>query len=124
VQAVGRFLFSAAILALGLGTSTLALTFLFTVASLSYPGIRAASTATVAEAVNGGGSSPVTFRRFEQLRATSSHLARLAVYSRALPTISGGPSVATVSAGFFSVFTAPLTAVSHDLINKLTRAVE
>ena len=100
----------AAILTLGIGASTLALTFLLGFTSLSYPGIRAVSTATVAEEINGGRSTPISFERFERLRASSSHVARLAVYSRLLPTVSGGPSVVAVSSGFFSVFTAPLTA--------------
>ncbi len=91
----------AAILALGLGASTLALTFLLTLASVSYPGIRAASTATIAEEVNGGGSTPVSFEQFERLRRSSSHLARLSAYSRVLPSTSGGPSMVAVSSGFF-----------------------
>ena len=100
----------AVILTLGIGASTLALTFLLIFSSPSYPGIRAVSTATIAEEVNGGGSTPIGFERFERLRISSSHIAHLAVYSRLLPTVSGGPTVVAVSSGFFSVFTAPLTA--------------
>jgi hypothetical protein len=99
----------AVILTLGFGTSTLALTFLLTFRSLSWPGIRAVSNATVAEEITGGGSTPISFGRFERLRESSSHVARLAAYTRLLPTSPGSPLVAAVSSGFFSVFTAPLT---------------
>jgi hypothetical protein len=100
----------AVILTLGFGTSTLALTFLLTFRSLSWPGIRAAGNATVAEEITGGGSTPISFERFERLRRSSAHVARLAAYSRLLPTNPGGPLIVAVSSGFFSVFTGPLAA--------------
>lgn len=100
----------AAVLALGIGTSTLALTFLLAFQSLTYPEIRSFRTATVAEETSGGGSSRITFERFERLRQSSPSVARFAAYSRRLPAPPGDPSAVAVSSGFFSVFTAPLEA--------------
>ena len=98
------------VLTLGFGSSTLALTFLLTFRSLSWPGIRTVANATVAEEVAGGGSTAISFEQFERLRRSSSHIARLALYSRPLETSAGDPPLAAVSSGFFSVFAAPLAA--------------
>ena len=97
-----------AILALGFGASTLAHTFPSTCSALVYPGIRPANSATVAEETVGCGASRIAFNRFDSIRRVSSHPARFAAYSRALPADPGGLATVAVSSGFFSVFTEAL----------------
>ena len=101
----------AAILALGIGASTLAFALLWTFSSLSFSGLRGGSAATVAEEANsGGGLSVISFERFERVRESSSPVASLALYSRVLPLAPGSPAIAAVSAGLFTNFTEPLLA--------------
>jgi predicted permease len=104
------------VLALGIGASALALALLLAFSSLAYPGMRASGYATIAEETDGGGSVPIAWHRFEQLRRSSSQSTTLAAYSRLINTtleINGGSRplrAAAVSTGFFSVLTAGLTA--------------
>jgi predicted permease len=104
------------VLALGIGASALALALLLAFSSLAYPGMRANGYATIAEETEGGGSVPIAWHRFEELRDASRQGTTLAAYSRLINTtleINGGSRpvrVAAISSGFFSVLTAGLTA--------------
>jgi len=103
-----------AVLALGIGASALALALLLAFSSLTYPGMRALSYATIAEQTEGGGSMPISWQRFAELRASPEQNASLAAYSRQISTTleirgKGRPlKVAAVSRGFFSIFTPGL----------------
>ena len=105
------------LLAPGIGLSTLALTLLLSLSSSAPPGARWMSYATIAEEASGGGSVPVSWKRFERLRS-SSHPGGvlLAAYTSSDDALLGdGDSVRTirvaaVSSGFFLGFTAPLAA--------------
>jgi hypothetical protein len=102
------------VLALGIGASALTLGLLLALSSLSYPGMRAIGYATVAEETEGGGSIPITWHRFEELRRSSSQSPTVAAYSRLINTtleLNGGNRplrVAAISGGFFSRLTAGL----------------
>jgi putative ABC transport system permease protein len=104
-----------AVLALGIGACALTLALLLAFSSLTYPGMRQMGYATIAEETEGGGSVPITWKRFEEL-ASSGRNTRLAAYSRLINTTAdiGGSNrvlkVAAVSSGFFSVFTPQLSA--------------
>lgn len=104
------------IVALGIGASALALSLLMALSSLSYPGMQAIGYATVAEETEGGGSVPITWQRFEELRTSSAGNTTLAAYSRPIHTtleVNGASSplrVAAVSSNFFPSFTTGLIA--------------
>jgi predicted permease len=104
------------ILSLGIGISAFTLTLLLALTSLPSPGMRLMNYATIAEATSGGGSRPIPWKIFEQLRTTSRQDIHLAAYSepidvtmwvnqKAMPL-----RVAAVSNDFFSVFTLTLSA--------------
>jgi len=104
------------ILALGMGSSALALALLLAFSSLGYPGMRTAGFATIAEESEGGGSMQVTWHNFEMLRANPQQGAALAVYSKPInATLQAHGTdkplrLALISRGFFSEFTSHLTA--------------
>lgn len=124
VREVRRFLQSSpilslsavAVLALGIGASWLALAMLLAFSSLTYPGMRALGYATIAEQAEAGGSMPISWARFENLRSSSNQDIVLAAYSREISTTleiddkSRPVKVTAVSRGFFSVFTPQLRA--------------
>ena len=97
------------ILALGIGASALALALLLAFSSLTYPGMRVLGYATIAEETEGGGSVPITWQQFDELRGSSLQNAKLVAYSRlgnATLEVNGGGRplrVAAVSSGFFPV---------------------
>jgi MacB-like periplasmic core domain len=105
-----------AVLALGMGASALTLALLLAFSSLTYPGMRALGYATIAEETEGGGSEHITWKRFSDIRTSSSENARIAGYSSLISTTlqinhSSRPlQVAAISKGFFSTFTPPLSA--------------
>jgi predicted permease len=104
------------VLGLGFGASALALSLLLAFSSLVYPGMRNLGYATIAEETEGGGSAPIAWKKFEELRSVSAGAARIAAYGRPVgATLQDGDrtttlSVTAVSGGFFSVFTLPLSA--------------
>jgi len=104
------------ILALGIGASTFALAMLFAFSSLTSPGMRPLGYATIAEETEGGGSLPIAWKEFEDLRASPGHNTKLAAYSSQINTTleingrSNSLKVAAISKGFFSVFTHQLSA--------------
>jgi putative ABC transport system permease protein len=104
------------VLALGMGASALALALLLAFSSLAYSGMRAAGFATIAEETDGGGSVPIAWRGFEELRGSLRQGTALAAYSRLISTrleVNGRSRplrVVAVSSGFFSVLTVGLTA--------------
>ncbi len=97
------------ILALGIGASALALALLLAFSSLTYPGMRALGYATIAEETEGGGSVPIAWQQFVELRGSSPQNTKLAAYSRLgnatleVNSKSRPLRVAAVSSGFFSV---------------------
>ncbi|HEY2461284.1 MAG TPA: ABC transporter permease [Candidatus Acidoferrum sp.] len=121
---VGRFLRSSpllslsavVVLAVGLGASAFALALLMALSSSTYPGMRGKSYATIAEETEGGGSVPITWQRFVELRESSRRDEYFAAYSRpiaATMNVHGDKkplNVAATSAGFFSTFTSNLVA--------------
>ena len=74
------------VLALGIGASAVALALLLAFSSLAYPGMRAMGYATIAEETEGGGSVPIAWHRFEELRDASRQSTTLAAYSRLINT--------------------------------------
>jgi MacB-like periplasmic core domain len=106
---------AAAVLALGIGASALTLALLLAFSSLTYPGMRTSVYATIAEEAEGGGSVPIAWRRFEELRTSSGYSPALAAYSRPIHVTLGTNresrplTVAAVSRGFFPRMTGGLT---------------
>jgi putative ABC transport system permease protein len=106
----------AAILALGIGVSTLVLSLLFIFSSLSYPGMRKLAYATIAEETEDGGSIEISWNRFESLRSSPGQSTAIAAYSGSIKATMGvnGESkalrVAAISSGFFPIFTRGLLA--------------
>jgi len=105
-----------AVLGIGIGATATALSLLIASSSLVSPGMQHNGYATVTVETGGGGSVPIPWRRFEELRRASGRLAAFAAYSSPIDTILkiGGASrsmkVAAVSSGFFSAFADPLSA--------------
>lgn len=124
LREVRRFLRSAplltlsgiAVLGIGIGATALALSLLIASSSLVFPGMRHNGYATVTEETEGGGSVPISWRRFEKLRISSGRLAKVAAYSTPIDTTLGiggatrPMKVAAISSGFFSDFASPLSA--------------
>jgi len=108
-----------AVLALGIGASTLALAMLLAFSSLTSPGMRHMGYATIAEETEGGGSMSISWKRFEDFRASHGQSVRFAAYSGLIKTtleVNGRSSplkVAAISGGFFSVFT-PEPTIGRD----------
>lgn len=104
------------VLALGIGSSTLALVLLMKLSSLSYPGMQTKGYATLAEETEGGGSVQIAWRRFAELRASSPRGVVLSAYSKPIDAMlqaNGGRRplrVSAVSSGFFPAFTHRMTA--------------
>ena len=105
-----------AVLSLGLGISALAFTLLLAFSSLSYSGLRNTTFATVAAETEGGGSTQIAWKRFEELSDTSAPGVTLAAYSNPIKATRGGPqdrrpiTLSAVSSGFFAAFTSGLPA--------------
>jgi putative ABC transport system permease protein len=105
-----------AVLALGIGASTFALAMLLAFSSLTSPGMRRIGYTTIAEETEGGGSVPIAWKEFENLRASPRHNTNVAAYSSQINTklgADGGSSslkLAAVSRGFFSEFTRQLSS--------------
>jgi predicted permease len=100
------------VLALGIGTTALALALLFSFSSLAYPGMQSNGFATVAEETEGGGSVPLSWRRLDSLRANSGDGVAFAKYSKPIAAtleVNGAKKalkVAAISSGFFNSFTS------------------
>lgn len=104
------------VLAIGVGTSALALSLLLASSSLVTAGMRHIGYSTLAEDSADGGFLPISWLKFEKLRAASRGQESFAAYSAPISVkleVTGKVrplKVVAVSNGFFSIFTEPLSA--------------
>ena len=104
------------LLAVGVGSSAIAVSLLRAFSSPRCPGMREQEYATIGEGESDELAMPISWGRFEELRQERGGAVRMAAYSPAAEAVvvSGGRHkqvrVAAVSSGFFSGFTLPLEA--------------
>jgi predicted permease len=104
------------VLGIGMGCSAVALSLLFASASLVSPGMRHVGYASIAEETEGGGSLPVSWLVFQNIRSSLEHISAFSAYSEPFETklkFHGEKrsfEVALVSNKFFSNFTNSLSA--------------
>lgn len=104
-----------AILGVGIGASAIAVSLLYALASLTYPGMRSQGYATIAEESEGGGSVRISWSRIMDMRAAAHPLATISVYSETLGMTvrahreTRSENAASVARGFFGTYTPPLS---------------
>ena len=102
------------LLAVGVGSSAIAVSLLQAFTSPRYPGMRAQGYATIGEGDSDELAMPISWAQFEKLRPERGGAMRMAAYSPAAEAVvvfgdTRKPvRVAAVSGGFFSGFTVPL----------------
>lgn len=98
------------IVALGVGITATVVAQLWSFSALAYPGMQAKGYATVAEATSNGGSTPISWKQYQQVAQALPHSATVA-YSEPF-------SVSVSAAG--QKDTASLAAVSENLFHDFT----
>ena len=99
------------IVALGVGITATVLAQLWSFSTLAYPGMQARGYATVAEATSNGGSTPITWKQYQQIAQALPHRATVA-YSQPFSVTASAAgqndtaTLAAVSENFFRDFSS------------------